>query len=41
MRTDKRLSAATHMIRTRHETNPRLLFRMGRTSDICNPYRAR
>ena len=37
MRTDKRLSAAMHMIRTRYETNPRLLFQMGWTSDMCKP----
>jgi len=41
MRTDKRLSAATHMIRTRYETNPRLLCRLGRTSDMRNPFGAR
>ena len=38
LRANKTLRAATHMIAARHDINPQMLFRRGRTSDICAPH---
>ena len=38
LRANRMVKVATHMIAARYETKLRLLFRMGRTSDMCAPH---
>ena len=38
LRANRMVRVATHMIVARYETKLRLLFRMGRASDMCAPH---
>ena len=38
LRANKTLRAATHIIAARYDSDPQMLFRRGRTSDMCTPH---